>query len=226
VRTRSERLTAVLFDVGDTLVRLRGSPGALVQQAAQSLNGSVAPEAAAQFWTKVVTSAARCEELAKGRDLSLQRHRAVWTALYRRHGADHLLAGLADRIYDMTVDPNSWAAFPDAVSVVQHLRAVGIAIGVVSDTGFDLHPILTRTGLARSIDVVVQSYEHGACKPESSIFLDACRQLRSAPEKTLMVGDNFRTDGGAVDAGLPTLLLPKSPTGRSRLHLVLPLLHP
>ena len=39
-------------------------------------------------------------------------------------------------------------------------------------------------------------------------FLAACAALGVAPEHALMVGDNPLSDGGAVDAGLPTLLLP------------------
>jgi FMN phosphatase YigB (HAD superfamily) len=217
-------LRAVLFDLGDTLVRLDAADGCLVMRAADKLGAKVPSGAAAAMWARVVAAASTAEELGKGRDLSPQRHRGVWTDLYRRAGAEELAPGLAETVYELTVDPQSWVAFPDAVPALRTLQESGVPVGVITDTGFDVGPILKATGLAPFIGGVVMSYRHGACKPDASIFLAACQLLGSDPSETLMVGDNVHCDSGGAAAGLPTLLLPPPGRGPRGLDLVLRLL--
>jgi HAD superfamily hydrolase (TIGR01509 family) len=214
------RLRAVLFDVGDTLVRLDAHAGTLLLRAGRALGLAVDPDAAAAVWVRVLTEASDPEELGKGRDLSLDRHREVWTELYRRCGADELAAGLADAVYRATVTADAWIAFPDALGTLRALRRAGVPVGVVSDTGFDLRPVLRRTGLAPYVDAVLLSYEHGACKPDAGVFHAACEALGADPASVLMVGDNPHTDGGAAPAGLTTLLLPPPTNGARGLALV------
>lgn len=217
----TQPLRAVLFDVGDTLVRLDADAGSLVVLAAQTLGVDVEPEAAAGMWSMVLAEESVPHELAKGRDLSLARHREVWTELYRRCGADELAGGLAAALYDVTVSADAWSAFPDALDTLRALHEAGVPVGVVSDTGFDLRPVLRRTGLLPYVDTVLLSYEHGACKPDVSVFDAACAALGVEPAAVLMVGDNPYTDGGATRAGLTTLLLPPPTAGARGLARVL-----
>jgi HAD superfamily hydrolase (TIGR01509 family) len=217
-------LRAVLFDAGDTLIRLRGEPGALLRAAAERLGTPVEPTAAAAVWRRVLAGAGSPDELAKGRDLSLPRHRAVWTELYRRSGADDLAPGLSGALYDLTVDTRSWEAFPDTVRTLRLLHERGVRVGVVSDTGFDLRPVFSSLGLSRWFDVVVLSCDTGACKPDPQVFRAACERLGVDEAATVMVGDNPSTDGGATAAGLLVLLLPPPPpTGPRGLGHVLSL---
>lgn len=201
-------LRAVLFDAGDTLIRLRAASGSLLLAAADRLGVPVAPAAASRVWQRVLAAASTPEELAKGRDLAPERHRAVWTALYRTCGADDLAAGLSDALYELTVDPASWEAFPDTAATLRGLRERGVPVGVVSDTGFDLRPVFDALQLSPWIDAMALSCEYGACKPEPRVFRRVCAELGIDPEATLMVGDNPLTDGGAAAAGLLVLLLP------------------
>ncbi len=165
------------------------------------------------------------EELAKGRDLSTDRHRAVWTELYAAAGCEELAAGLSDRLYERTVAAESWEAFPDALPTLRAVRSRGLRVAVVSDTGFDLRPALERLGLMPHLDAVLMSYEQGVCKPAASVFRAACDRLGVRPERALMVGDNPLTDSGAVTAGLYAFLLPAPPpTGPRGLEHVLSLL--
>ncbi len=216
-------LRAVVFDAGDTLIRLRGASGALLLAAAERLGVPVEPEAAGEVWQRVLAGAGTPEELAKGRDLSPERHRAVWTELYATCGADRLAVGLSEALYDVSVDPASWEAFPDTLETLRGLRQQGIRVGVVSDTGFDFRAVFDALRLSPYLDVVVLSCEHGACKPDPSVFRTACARLGVDPGATLMVGDNPLTDGGAVAAGLPVLLLPPAPAGPRGLLRVLSL---
>jgi putative hydrolase of the HAD superfamily len=201
---------AVLFDAGDTLIRLSGSGEALLHRAAATLGvDALDPEEVAQVWSRVLDRSSTAEELAKGRDLSNSRHREVWMALYDAAGCERLAPGLSEELYGLTVSAESWEAFPDTLPTLKALRERGLPVGIVSDTGFDLRPAMDLLGLSPFIDTVVMSFEYGVCKPAARVFLTACDQLHVHPERTLMVGDNPLTDSGAVAAGMYVFLLPR-----------------
>jgi HAD superfamily hydrolase (TIGR01509 family) len=219
------RFEAVLFDLGDTLIRLTGSGAELLQDAAATLGASIDPAAASRVWRRVLDRSSTAEELAKGRDLSTERHREVWTELYGAAGCEELAAGLSDRLYERTVAAESWEAFPDTAPTLEAVRSRGLQVAAVSDTGFDLRPALKRLGLMPHFDAVLMSYEQGVCKPDASVFRAACGRLGVRPQRALMVGDNPLTDSGAVTAGLYAFLLPAPPaTGPRGLAHVLSLL--
>jgi putative hydrolase of the HAD superfamily len=201
---------AVLFDAGDTLIRLSGSGETLLHRAAAALGvDGLDPEEVAGVWRRVLDRSSTAEELAKGRDLSNARHREVWTALYGAAGCERLVPGLSEELYGLTVSAGSWEAFPDTIPTLKAVRERGLRVGIVSDTGFDLRPAMDLLGLSPFIDTVVMSYQCGVCKPSVTPFLTACDQLDVRPERTLMVGDNPLTDSGAVAAGMYVFLLPR-----------------
>lgn len=217
---------AVLFDLGDTLIRLSGSGESLLHRAAASLGpGRLDPAEVGSVWRRVLDRSSSAEELAKGRDLSNARHREVWTELYTAAGCERLAPGLSEAVYALTVRAESWEAFPDTLPTLAALRDRGLRTGVVSDTGFDLRPALDRLGLSPYLDTVLMSYELGVCKPAAEVFHTASERLGVPPERTLMVGDNPLTDSGAVATGMCVLLLPRPPeTGPRGLGHVLSLL--
>jgi FMN phosphatase YigB (HAD superfamily) len=204
---------AVLFDAGDTLIRLSGRGADVLHRAAARLGaGTLDPAEADKVWQTVLHRASTPEELAKGRDLSLGRHREIWTELYAAAGCEDLAPGLSEELYTQTVNPSSWEAFPDTVPTLEAIRRANVRIGVLSDTGFDLRPVLDALSITPWIDVLQMSFEFGVCKPDATTFRSACEQLGANPAETLMVGDNPLTDGGAVTAGLAVYLLPPPQT--------------
>lgn len=216
---------AVLFDAGDTLIRLRGNGESLLHRAGVALGRDpLDPARVTDVWQHVLDRSGTAEEMAKGRDLSNSRHREVWIDLYTAAGCETLAPGLSAQLYDLTVDAASWEAFPDTEPTLAALHGRGLRIGIVSDTGFDLRPALERLGLLRYVDAVVMSYEYGVCKPATKMFLAAVDKLQVSPERTLMVGDNPLTDSGAVSAGMCVFLLPRpAQTGPRGLEHVLSL---
>lgn len=201
---------AVLFDAGDTLIRLAGSGETLLHHAAADLGvGPLDPGAVADVWKRVLDRSSTAEEMAKGRDLSTQLHHDVWIALYTTAGCEQLAPGLSEALYARTIAAESWEAFPDTVPTLHALRERGVRIGIVSDTGFDLTPALERLGVLPYVDVVVMSFQHGMCKPATPVFVAACDQLAVDPARTLFVGDNPLTDSGAIAVGMYAFLLPR-----------------
>ena len=87
---------------------------------------------------------------------------------------------------------------PGAHDVLAELRDRGFRIGLISNTGrtpgYALREILDRLGLATSIDAMVFSNEHGACKPQPSIFETLRDALNVNYDEMMFVGDNLYVD--------------------------------
>lgn len=85
-----------------------------------------------------------------------------------------------------------------AAEVVAALDARGFALGLISNTGrtpgYALREILQRAGLGDHFDAMVFSNEHGACKPEQSIFETLRAALEVDFSEMMFVGDNLYVD--------------------------------
>jgi HAD superfamily hydrolase (TIGR01493 family) len=207
------KFQGVLFDCGDTLFTRDGT-GALVSIAGQH-GVALSRSKAAELWNRIVEVARTPEELAKGRDISPDRHREAWIEIYSQ--ADQILAGFGTILYDdFELNPASWIPFPDTISSLRSLHGHGIPVGVVSDAGWDIRRIFEVHGLSELISAFVLSFEYGVTKPNPSLFKTACSLLGAEPRHVLMVGDHFMTDGGATAAGLTAYILPPSRLGAPR----------
>jgi len=197
-------IKAVLFDWGDTLF---SSPDAarVIVEAARERGVTVDEPEARALWDEIWAAGKTPEELAKGRDLSLDLHRSAWTSLFER--ADRLAPGLAPVLYERVMSQDQWIPYRDTEATLRALRERGIKIGIVSNVPVELAPIFQARGLRGYVDAFTQSYEVGAEKPDPAIFLAACSRLEVRPEEALMVGDHAVADGGAVRAGLRFLHL-------------------
>ncbi|NGO06231.1 HAD-IA family hydrolase [Streptomyces sp. HC44] len=133
------------------------------------------------------------------RDMSAELHRAAYTGLSRQVPLPD--PALHDALYDRQMTPAAWRPYADAAEVLGALRERGVAVGVVSNIGWDLRPVFRDHGLDRYVGAYVLSYEHGIQKPDPRLFATACDALGVAPQDALMVGDNRRADGGAAALG-------------------------
>lgn len=98
-------------------------------------------------------------------------------------------------------------AVEGAAELLPALRARGLRIGLISNTGRTpgsvLRSILDSLGLASSIDAMVFSNEHGQCKPQPSIFEELRRSLDVSFSEMVFVGDNLYVDvHGAQRCGM------------------------
>ena len=189
----------MLFDWGDTLF---SSPDAsrVIVDAARERGTCVSYDDARALWDEIWAAGKTSEELAKGRDLSMDLHRAAWTSLFER--ADRVAPGLAPVLYDRVMSQERWIPYADTETTLRALRERGVKVGVVSNVPRDLAPIFEARGLGELVDAFTHSYEVGAEKPDPRIFVAACAKLGVTPEETLMVGDHAIADGGAQAAGL------------------------
>ena len=202
-------IRAVLFDWGDTLFESPHAPRVMVSYARER-GIRLDDDEAERMWDELWHAGKTPEEHAKGRDLSRDAHRRVWTELFARKEA--FIPGIGRVLYERVMEPSIWKPYPDAEPTLRALHDRGVKIGVVSNHAYDLRPVFRDAGLDRYIDAYALSYEIGVTKPGRGIFIEACRLLGVGPADTLMVGDDATSDGGATEAGLRFHLL--GPYGR------------
>jgi len=158
------------------------------------------------LWTELWEAGKTPEEVASGRDLSLEQHRASWTRLFGR--ADSRVPGISARLYEL-MDPYRWTVYQDTRPTLETLRARGLRLGLVSNHAYDLRRVFAARGLSPFIDTYVLSFEKGVAKPSPRLFEIAAADIGVAPERTLMVGDHPEADGAAARAaGMQTYILP------------------
>ncbi len=206
-------IRGVLFDLHATLVHA-GDPAAWLaaavalmhsEGAADSVRDLPAASALAPWATRIWDHAREIDPRSE-RDLSPQRHRAVYDRMIERIGI--VPAPLADALYRTMLD--QWQAYEESASVLAALRERGLRIGLLSNVGIDPREVLRRTGLAGRYDVEVFSFEVGVVKPSAEIFQIGAQRLGLPPREVLMVGDSVEDDGGAAHLGMRTLILPRT----------------
>jgi len=197
-------LRAVLFDWGDTLFHAPHAPDVIVSFA-RSSGVEVSEARARELWDEIWLAGKTPEEIAKGRDLSMEAHRRVWTDLFGQ--LDRVVPGLSRALYEQAMDPRSWVPFADTRATLEAVRRRGLKVGVVSNVPADLRPVFAKHGLDGLVDSYTHSFEVGAEKPDPAIFLAAAKTLGVKPSETLMVGDH-EVDRGAERAGMRVFILP------------------
>ena len=202
--TLSAPLRAVLFDWGDTLFHAPHAPE-VIMSVARAAGVPMSEARARQMWDEAWALGKTPEEIAKGRDLSMEAHRRVWMDLFSR--LDREVPGLSLALYERVMDPHSWVPYADTSATLQAVRQRGLKVGVVSNVPADLRPVFAKHGLDRLVDSFTHSFEVGAEKPDPAIFLAAAKSLGVNPGETLMVGDH-EVDRGAERAGMRAFILP------------------
>ena len=101
-------------------------------------------------------------------------------------------------------------AHANAVDVLHSVQAMGLRIGLISNTGMTpgttFRTYLANTGMLDYFDTLTFSDEVKLSKPSEEIFLLTLRALNAAPGQTVHVGDSIRNDvAGARKCGLKTV---------------------
>ena len=123
---------------------------------------------------------------------------------------------LIDRILTAQYAPEAWELYPDVLPAIHELRGLGMGLGIVSDWGSNLLPIVEGLGLGAELDFVIASGAVGLSKPDPAFFRLAATRAGVPPGETLMVGDSYRADvEGAQSAGMDGVLI-RRPEWRDR----------
>lgn len=198
----------MLFDFGNTLFA-HASLASTVAASARRLGLQIAEDDVVALAHRIDSAAMTPEELAHPRDLDSTVWNQRWKVLYGM--ADELGQGLGEAINASMHAPGEWIPYPRAAMTLQSLHQQGMAVGIVSNTGWDVRTVFAEHAMAAVVTTFTLSYEAGFVKPDHRIFEAACESLGLRPEQVVMVGDDPHADSGAVRAGIRTLLLPTVP---------------
>lgn len=128
-------------------------------------------------------------------DMSALRRLTLEQAL---RGSDADLSLLEPAYEAFYAERNRVEFYPDSVEALARIAA-RLPVVALSNGNADLQ----RIGIDHHFAFQLGSREHGAAKPEASIFLAACARLGLEPDAVLHVGDHHEMDvAGASRAGL------------------------
>jgi HAD superfamily hydrolase (TIGR01549 family) len=123
------------------------------------------------------------------------------------------MGGDADSAYECAVEmTRAWEhadhfeLYEDALPVLDDLRARGLKLGLVSNTGRDLDAFVAHHRL--QVDAALGSGAFGRTKPHPAIFRAVLERLEVEPQDAAMVGDSIEDDvDGARAAGIERAFL-------------------
>jgi putative hydrolase of the HAD superfamily len=197
-------LRAVLFDVDFTIAR----PGPELgpegyQRLGRRFGLELDPRRYREAREKALEGVRRHPELEHDEE--------IWVAFTERIIRN--MGGDADSAYECAVEmTRAWEhaehfeLYEDALPVLGELRARGLTLGLVSNTGRDLEKFVAHHGL--DVDAAIGSRSFGRTKPHPTIFRAVLERLAVDPVDAAMVGDSPEDDvGGARAAGIRTAFL-------------------
>ena len=121
-------------------------------------------------------------------------------------GAGSRIREVAEAITEGWLHSENFELYEDALPVLDHLRARGVAIGLVSNTSRDLDAFIGHFQL--DVDAWISSRVHGKVKPSPTIFRAALELLGVEAGAAAMVGDSPLDDiDGARALGMRAFLI-------------------
>jgi putative hydrolase of the HAD superfamily len=197
-------LRAVLFDVDFTIAKPGPDLGPEgYRQLGERFGLDLDPERYAEARAHAVGTVERHPELDHDEE--------VWVLF-----TEQIIRGMGgntDRAYECAVEmtrawehAHNFEIFEDVLPTLAELRAHGLKIGLVSNTGRNLDEFVAHHGL--EVDAAVSSGAHGKTKPHPTIFLSALKRLVVEPADAVMIGDSIEDDvEGAKAVGMRGFLL-------------------
>ena len=199
------RLTTIFLDAGGVLVspnwqRVSAALGARgVAVAAAALGAADAP-------------ARRDLDLGLGGSATDERRGWGYFNLVLQHCGVPLSDGVISALDDLQryhAEHNLWESVSDGVpATLDRLRRMGLKLVVVSNANGRLGELFARIGLARRVDVILDSAVEGVEKPDPRLFEIALDRSGARRDQAMHVGDLYHVDvEGARAAGLEAVLL-------------------
>jgi putative hydrolase of the HAD superfamily len=215
--TRSRPLRAILFDAGNTLLRMNyEAMAAALAARGRTINPGEVEEAELRARVRLDEHLGPRARASCARDGGVSTESASAQGRYLRYTLEHLgITGEEDiealsrwrRGYNPPVGLFH-VADPLARPALLRVERAGLVTGVISNSNGSVRAALEATGLAAHLDFVVDSALVGVEKPDPRIFRIALGEARVEPGEALYVGDLYSVDVlGARGAGLEAILL-------------------
>jgi putative hydrolase of the HAD superfamily len=205
-------ITAVFFDVYNTLAGFQPSRYEIQSQALADLGIQVTPEGILRGYHLADAFMSEQNATKPMRGLSRE-ERNTFFARYEQRvlrgaGVEVSLEQAAEIWRRIREIPYGLARFDDVLPAFDLLKQQGLVLGMISNINQDGAELAESLGLTPYLDFTVTSMEVGAEKPNPPIFLKALEKANAAPEEAMHVGDQLTSDiEGARNVGINPVLL-------------------
>jgi putative hydrolase of the HAD superfamily len=201
-------IRAILFDAGGTLVHVNGEAvcgaAGLPYAEARFKEAEAAAHASARRWIASHPDSTDAQRLPVYIDEML-RQLGIEDRQTREAGARRIAQENSRR--------SLWSrAGEGADSTLDSLKQRGYRLGVISNSNGHVRRLLEQVGLARFLEIIIDSSELGIEKPDPRIFHAATGFLGLDASHCSYVGDIYEIDVvGAKAAGLAPILIGSCP---------------
>jgi putative hydrolase of the HAD superfamily len=203
------KIRAVLFDLGDTLVKTW-----IPEVTYQSVLASLGIDRSVEELERAI---ARTEEEFKESSYRSRYGEVSYTEYWERWDAQVLTylgvsgeENLAKQVKARWFDHANCVAYPDTIVTLDTLKQMGLKLGLIS-TAYeeDIDAVLERAGIAKGLfGIVVGVNTIKKEKPHPDVFRHALSKLGVRPDEALFVGDHVDNDyKGAKAVGIHALLI-------------------
>jgi len=210
-----QSIRTVFFDAGFTLIHPYPSTPEICQQVCQRLNLHIHLDAVRERMTEAQDYYYRQMRLNSHTWGSEEAISEFWISYYMNLLRPFIEEHDESRLYQLAQVINqefdkhtSWEVYPDVLPTLQMLRSRKYTLGVISDWGISLGPILRRLNLTPYFDCLLVSAVTRHAKPSPMLYEMALQRANSIADYTLHVGDSYIHDVlGARAVGMTPVLL-------------------
>jgi len=208
----------IFFDAGFTLLHPHPSIAEICLQVCQQLDLHVdleqilaQIEVAEDFYFRQVRK--NRQTWANDQDIA-----EFWIAYYmeilrpfvEEHNEPRLYQ-LASKVNEEFDKHTSWHIYPDVIETLTTLRYHHYSLGIISDWGISLAPILRNLKLTEYFDYLLISATTRSAKPSPHLYETALQRANAIPDYTMHIGDSYINDIiGARSVGITPILLDRA----------------
>ncbi len=210
-----QSIRTVFFDAGFTLLRPTPSDAEICLEVCKALGLHVQLDAMQQRMHETEDYYFRQMSLNRYVWSSEQAINAMWIDYYmnllrpliEEHDEVRLLQ-LASAVTKEYGNPRRWETYPDVLPTLEALHRSGYTMGVISDWGIVLGPILRHLHLIQYFDALLISAVTRHGKPSPHLYDLALQRTNSIADYSLHIGDSYVYDVlGARSVGITPVLL-------------------
>lgn len=195
---RAPRLRWVLWDVKDTLLKVRLSVGEQYCREAERMGLSLNPvEVNSAFRQAYKSYSSRFPNYGITQGLNGQ---TWWTAVVKDTfylcGVQDpaLLQTISHNLYHNFCNAQNWEVFDDSKKVLDACASLGLKLGVVSNFDKRLETILKSCDLLSHFKFLITSEDASVAKPSPLIFEQALQKCAVSAAEVAHVGDHYVKD--------------------------------
>jgi FMN phosphatase YigB (HAD superfamily) len=214
-----QAIRTIFFDAGFTLIRPYPSTPEICQQVCRQLDLHIHLDAVRERMVEAQDYYLRHMRLHRHTWGSEQAISEFWTGYYMNllrpfieEHDERRLYQLAQAINEEFDKHTSWELYPDVLPTLKALRSQGrYTLGVISDWGISLGPILRNLHLTPYFDCLLVSAVTRHAKPSAMLYETALQRANSIADYTLHIGDSYIHDVlGARSVGITPVLLDRT----------------